>query len=648
MAIRHRIRARPVPRARNGGRPHEIQAMTFRVNHNIPALNVLRHLNANDQNMTRNLERLSSGLKINRGADGPADLVISEQMRGQIASIDQAIRNSEASISMVQTAEATLSEVNILLVSTRQLAIHAANEGANDVRMLQADQAELNNALDTIDRIARTSQFGTRTLFDGSNGANGVAVGDGLEFLSATPETKASMADGYPVNISRAATRASMAGQRPIEISDFEQVDNNGKLKPFKITISEGGRNITFSSDNPGEAEFINNLLTRFRGQPALFDQTQVSVALREFVAQRMQQMADEAGMKVDIHLVPAGSTALAQGSAAPRDIGAFLDSLGFSGSEGAGQPIGSTALPASTVGSGKDAVLAVRHREFGRKPTFNVSATVPGLLTGEANVIEQPVAGLDVEGTIDGQIGIGKGQVLVAPPNSEANGLSVKFNSDRLVKRRVPRFISTGDGATATNPEIQELADVVLPVPGSRFMGKREDGDFIEFTWQVPADTAEDTEGFVHVDQNALAFQVGPSRGNQVRISLLDMKTGQLGRGIPNDSGFESLRQLDITNAQGALDAMLLIDDAIAKVSSVRADLGAFQKNTLQANTSSLRIANENLTAAESSLRDADMAEEISKFTRNQIMISAGVAMLAQANQTPQAVLQLLKAPSP
>ncbi|MCH7477978.1 MAG: flagellin, partial [SAR324 cluster bacterium] len=155
--------------------------MAFRINHNIPALNALRNLNRTDDEMSRSLERLSSGLKVNRGSDGPAVLVISEQMRGQIASIGQAIQNSEASISMVQTAEASLTEVNRLLVAMRQLALHAANEGANDARMLAADQAEVDNSLDTIDRIALTSQFGTRTLFDGSNGPNGVAVGKGLE-----------------------------------------------------------------------------------------------------------------------------------------------------------------------------------------------------------------------------------------------------------------------------------------------------------------------------------------------------------------------------------------------------------------------------------------------------------------------------------
>jgi len=80
--------------------------MALRINHNVAALNALRNLKATDEEMSTSLERLSSGQKVNRAADAPATLVISEQMRGQIASIKQAITNSEASISMVQTAEA--------------------------------------------------------------------------------------------------------------------------------------------------------------------------------------------------------------------------------------------------------------------------------------------------------------------------------------------------------------------------------------------------------------------------------------------------------------------------------------------------------------------------------------------------------------
>ena len=123
--------------------------MSLRINHNTSAINSHRNLQANQANMAKTLERLSSGYRINRASEGPASLVISEQMRAQIAGMNQAIDNSETAISMIQTTEANMAEVNNLLVGIRQLAIHAANEGFNDFNQLLADQSEIDNALAT-------------------------------------------------------------------------------------------------------------------------------------------------------------------------------------------------------------------------------------------------------------------------------------------------------------------------------------------------------------------------------------------------------------------------------------------------------------------------------------------------------------------
>ena len=117
----------------------------MRVNHNIASLNSLRSLNRNIEDSNNNLKSLSSGLRINSAADGPAELMLSEQMRSQISGLNQAVKNSETSISMVQTAEGVLSEMNSMLISMRQLALHAANDGAADENMLQADQIEVEN-----------------------------------------------------------------------------------------------------------------------------------------------------------------------------------------------------------------------------------------------------------------------------------------------------------------------------------------------------------------------------------------------------------------------------------------------------------------------------------------------------------------------
>ncbi|MCZ6645006.1 MAG: flagellin, partial [SAR324 cluster bacterium] len=218
------------------------------INHNVSAINTQRNLLQVDKQLKTSLEHLSSGERIVRAADGPADLMISEQMRAQIASVEQAIRNSETSVSMVQTTEAALNEVNRALITIRQRAIHAANEGANDENMLFADQLEVTNTLEALDRIARFSQFGTKTLLDGSNGVNGVAAGSGLTFMSATEDTRGSPAEGYAVIIKKAATRANVVSEEPlnqevinagVELTPKEERDLDQKMVKDGIELTE-------------------------------------------------------------------------------------------------------------------------------------------------------------------------------------------------------------------------------------------------------------------------------------------------------------------------------------------------------------------------------------------------------------------------
>ena len=125
--------------------------------------------------------------------------------------------------------------------------------------------------------------------------------------------------------------------------------------------------------------------------------------------------------------------------------------------------------------------------------------------------------------------------------------------------------------------------------------------------------------------------------------ISLRSTHSWDLGKGVSNESGFQSLKDIDVLQADKATDSIRVIDRAIEEVAIQRGDLGAFQKDTLESNLNYLRIANENIVGSESVLRDADMASEMTAFTRNQIMTQAGTAMLAQANQLPNSMLALL-----
>ncbi|MGK0289607.1 MAG: flagellin [bacterium] len=540
--------------------------MALRINHNVAAMNAWRNLTNTDANSAKTLEKLASGYKINRAADGPAALVISEQMRAQIGSMEQAIGNSEIAVSMVQTTEAALNEVNGILVAMRQLTIHAANEGVNDTGMLEADQAEIENSLETINRIARQAQFGTRFLLDGSGGISGIAVGDDLKFIEATKGTNASSSEGYEVNVSKQATKAFKDGTRSLTESE---VRKGG----VKFTLGEGGKSISYTSKPNDSMEMIRNNLQK----DATVNQLNVNLTLTQ------------------------------------------------------------------------DGKFRIEHTEFGSNQEFTVAAGVEGLFGGPSHTIEKSNPGSDVQGTINGEVANGTGQFLEAASGTQAEGLEIQYTG-KLVEKEgiIDEF-----GKSMTLDKL-EKGDNAFEVVSSTKTVTDESGQTQEVKTRVvrdkdgkeyPVQMVDAEEGFIHISNNALLFQVGPNGGQTARIALPNVHSSQLSKGIENESGFEALEQIDVRSFNQAQDSLNMIDDAINMITSVRGDLGAFQKNTLESNLTNLRYATENLVAAESSIRDTDMASEMSEFTKNQILMSSGTAMLSQANQAPKAVLSLLNA---
>ena len=227
--------------------------MTFRVNNNVRAINAHRNLQYNQADLSKSLERLSSGLRINRASDGPAAFAISEHLRSQVVGVNQAIDNSETAVSLLQTTEANMGEITSLLTGIRQLIIHSLNSGANDDVTLAADQAEINNALDTIHQIAVNAQFGEKKLLDGSNGVLGTTTGEKLEFAGATTATKDSREQGFDVKITQAASRSSIKGTTSLT---QEMVDAGEKL-----VIIENGKMASYTSNKDDTADTtIQNL----------------------------------------------------------------------------------------------------------------------------------------------------------------------------------------------------------------------------------------------------------------------------------------------------------------------------------------------------------------------------------------------------
>src|ERR1700712_3704656 len=145
--------------------------MSLRVNTNTMAMNAYRNLSATDNSMSKNLEKLSSGLRINRAGDDAAGLVTSENLRSQVSGLKQAVRNAQDGISVVQTAEGALTEVHSMLQRMRDLAVQAANTGSNGTTAIAAAQAEVNQLVSAIGDIASRTTFNGTALLATSGGS---------------------------------------------------------------------------------------------------------------------------------------------------------------------------------------------------------------------------------------------------------------------------------------------------------------------------------------------------------------------------------------------------------------------------------------------------------------------------------------------
>jgi len=180
----------------------------MRIQHNLNAMNSLRQLGTNNTNTGKNLEKLSSGFRINRAGDDAAGLAISEKMRAQINGLEMATKNAEDGISLIQTAEGGLNETHAILQRMRELAVQAAN-GTNQAEDLQSIQDEIDALADEIDRIGDSTKFNGIDLLNGGSMAS-----DGIDF-----QIGANNADYESVNLTIASMKASDLGVDTIDVT---------------------------------------------------------------------------------------------------------------------------------------------------------------------------------------------------------------------------------------------------------------------------------------------------------------------------------------------------------------------------------------------------------------------------------------------
>ena len=599
--------------------------MGLRINSNIAALTAQRYLAKSSNAMNVSLERLASGMRINRAADNPSGLVTSEKQRAQIAGLNQAIENTERSISMIQTAEAALTEVTTLLNKVRGLAIDSANNAVNDSDTLAANQNEVRDVLAAIDRIAATAQFGAKKLLDGTNqntvsitdGGNGMDLSfDNSSLVTGTDTvtvTGFSAASYTAANASTIGINASpssyglvgvAAGSHTLEVtqaSDYAtltgtaDIDTNAYVlaatDTIQLTVSGTQETLTLAAGVAGDdtaAEWAVVINTAIDASTA-FSTTDT--------AKLLVSASAGTGNTIVFTTGNAAGTAYDEGSTAAITVGTVA--IANAGSALTADDIGFAA--GNKVAAGTDAIVE---------------------LDGYANT----VALIDGDGATAVTLNDASGNAVDIEPG--ATGLSVGTALLTVTAATGSISLSGGVSAAFTAGVAATLSDA--------------NGDTVDVT--VGEDiTAGGTEGITVVN-NALVFQIGANANQTVSIGLNDVGIDKLAVGVTNTSAFTSLSEVNVTTSQGANDSVALIDQAINQISTIRGDLGSFQANTLESNLNNLSIAAENMTSAESVLRDTDFASEMAEFTKSQILVQAGMTVLANAAQIPQSVLTLLR----
>ena len=244
--------------------------MGLRINSNVEALNAHRNLLATTNVLSKSMERLSSGLRINRASDDAAGLAISEKLRGQVKGLNQAVRNAQDGISFIQTAEGALNETHSILQRMRELAVQGANDTLTD-QDRDAIQQEINSLLAEVDRIANTTEFNTKKLLNGDaattalNFQIGANTGQSIAVTIATATTAALTINGISVGSHSLANQAIASLDNAIKAISESRAKLGAIQNRLEHTITNLGvaaENLAASESRIRDADMAQEMVT--------------------------------------------------------------------------------------------------------------------------------------------------------------------------------------------------------------------------------------------------------------------------------------------------------------------------------------------------------------------------------------------------
>lgn len=527
----------------------------MRINTNIAALMANSQLSRNENNLSKSLERLSSGKKINRSADDAAGMAISQKMKTQIRGLDRASQNASDGISVVQTAEGALNEVQSMLQRMRELAVQGSNETYTSEDR-QSVLEEVSALEEEIERISTDTEFNKKTLLNGDLQRRAFADTDGVQMTSFSESVAAG---DYGVKVLEDPRQAVIVGDAMNTIVSTDDFSPDAALNAAGTEISSLGAGTVI----------INGI--------------EVSIESGDSATDVYEKLR-EAGEMTKVNVFSVSSLA---------NTGDNMETAGY-------DPV-SFAFSSSQH-------LVFASEEYGSDQEVSISCD-NDYLSGLLGITEATATGKDVIATFstdtDGnRIGFSN----TATMSCEGDSIEITDSKGFQMTYKVEGNLT---GTVYDDPTISagSLSDLGIHTAGG-------DVSVIESVFDI----------------GTMTVQLGANEGQTMEIEIPEVTPTTLG-----------LDKLNFSTSEGCSDAITTLDKAITMVSTIRSQLGAYQ-NRLESAISSLDVTGENMTAALSRIEDVDMAEEMSTYTQYNVLAQAGTSMLAQANELPQKVLQLLQ----
>ena len=654
----------------------------MRINHNIPALNAHRQLNRNSNVSAKVLEKLSSGKKINRAADDAAGMAISEKMKAQIRGLSKAAQNTMDGISLIQTAEGAMNEVHSMLQRMRELAVQSANGTVTD-QDRKAIQDEVNQLTSEVNRIANGTEFNTRKLLRGNEGPDSnttvhrMSTGEAATLVTgAAAKYEVEVIEGSTQKIDFGVENGSDANGLKIEYA------SSGTNAAATATFSGGKITITLGTD------VTNNTATNI--QNALRGLTIPSID-----ANKITVTGDIGAVANLAALTPAATTfsglttlgtsgQIFTDDTAVKNLGDLTSESLSIFIDGKERIINLDKLDGTTDNATKanllealnnaigdlgqaiwndDGGIEIKSSSIGGSSEIKVKGTNTALnsIFGRANE-----ADLRVTGTAEKDTGNAKGSFYFDKLPEIGSTLTIGNEKIEFFNSTIAPY--TGSNRAINIAGIADTASLVSMLADLGFEGVHLSVDpNAKERLMIEADDAGFKGQSVYLEGTPKEFvtnlQVGPNQGQGFRLTVGDIRAFKLGISSSSPDGNPGVKgaafynemnvtdglsastiehAIDVSTEERATSAITVFDNAIIKVAEMRGSLGAIQ-NRLEYTAANLENTGENLTAALSRIEDTDMALEMSEFTKYNILIQAGTSMLAQANQRPQTVLQLL-----